>query len=267
MLIRPGRVGRIGQTKSNLEVVSAYPNLSDGVYGIIGSKLRENWDADDHARMAESGGVLSSWVGSYMGTTLAQATGGIQPSYGATAFSSGKPAVTLDGTDDRMDASIPAHFPVVGTDDVELIVLLEILNDPSSDTTVRPFFSYGGNSSGQYYSLRRGVSSSQNRLVGSTGASSNSISTSPVVSGPTVQRAMFTNLGDGADTISGVVEATTLTAITNATFAAGTTRIRFGNIPNGTTNSLNARFRNLIVTAPLSGGEWSALKTYLDGRK
>lgn len=237
---------------------------TDAVFALIGSKAKAHWNADDAIRITIATGV-SSWRDSINNIDLAQSTAGFQPAYSATGWNSSAPAITFDGSDDRLDhVGMPAGFPVVGTDDCEIFMLCEVLNDASVDTTIRYLFEMGGTANGSFFGIRRSVTSSINRLNGTTGSSTTS--GSPDSSGRVVCHAIFDQVGAGSDAISTFINnVAASTQVTNATFTAGTTRVRLGN-STGLTNPPNVRFRNVIVTSALEEAERTAVHGYLAAR-
>lgn len=77
----------------------------------LGSKVVGWWDASDSSTLTLSGSAVSAWASKVGGISASQATAANQPVYSATARNS-LPGVTFDGSNDYLDISSIAGFPV-----------------------------------------------------------------------------------------------------------------------------------------------------------
>lgn len=222
---------------------------------ILGSKLVARWNAANAGSITLSGAEVTSWLDEIASIDLAQGTSANRPAYSATSYNSG-PGVTFDGTDDYLSTSgaVPGSFPT-GAGASEIWVLMDFTAAGSDADQTRDVLSYGA-ASGALRSLRRSALSSVSRARATDGTT-HATEITATLDGRKWVRAYWDGTNEGISVNGGTVVTAALVP------ATGTTRVRMGNTPNGTTTGAQGVIREaLVLNAIASAGEITDLNTY-----
>lgn len=225
----------------------------------LGNSLLAWWTADRADTMTVSGGMVSSWRDVKNGYDATQGVSASRPTYQATGFG-GSPCVAFDGTDDWLQILSAPNLPL-GAQPANIYATAEFTL-LGTVPGARYFFFYGAANGNMRRRVGRASPSNQNRLFANIGSGA----ASPTVTGGSelIGRSLL-NANVGADTtvinLNGNLE-NSLSVVPSTTFSSASigSDINGGSYWQGT-------IRDLIVTAPLTTDQATALTAYLLARR
>jgi hypothetical protein len=215
---------------------------------ILGADLLEAWEASRYDLITQSGGVVSAWAGSVMGTTVTQSFASQKFAYSATGFN-GKPILTADGVDDMMEVSPNPFSP---TDPMEVWAVVD-QQQLASDVTARRVMAMGDTATATRVLLSSADGTNLFFLAGANNISS----TRSGFAGRHVVRAIVDT--DGVTAAMDGILSGKLPVNTTASSA----RLRIGASAAATAAGFfKGGYHAVLVTRPLSSAKAAALLAY-----